>query len=66
MKNNPNQVCWYLQKVELTDNDAHGYKNFQEFLDKQQYSRNGILRYERIFGRHFVSTGGKETTEVPC
>ena len=41
-----------------------GYKTFQEFLDSQQYSRAGILRYEKIFGRHFVSTGGKETTEV--
>ncbi len=34
------------------------------FLDAGQYSKNGILRYERIFGRTFVSTGGLETTEV--
>ena len=35
-----------------------------EFLDDGQYSRNGILRYERIFGDTFVSTGGVETTKV--
>ena len=35
-----------------------------EFLNDGQYKRNGILRYEKVFGRTFVSTGGKETTEV--
>jgi hypothetical protein len=35
-----------------------------EFLDHGQYSRNGILRYERIFGKTFVSTGGVQTTKV--
>ena len=34
-----------------------------EFLDDGQYSRNGILRYERIFGDTFVSTGGLDTTK---
>ena len=38
--------------------------NFRAFLDGVQYSRNGILRYERIFGPGFVSTGGVETTKV--
>ena len=28
-----------------------------------QYTRTGILRYERIFGDGYVSTGGPETTE---
>lgn len=37
---------------------------FQQFLDENQYSSNSILRYEKIFGRGFVSTGGLETTEV--
>ena len=37
---------------------------FQQFLDKNQYSSNSILRYEKIFGRGFVSTGGLETTKV--
>ncbi len=41
-----------------------GFRTFQEFLDTYQYSNNGILIYERICGRHFVSTGGLETTQV--
>merc|ERR1712176_1066618 len=39
---------------------------FQKFLDQQQYSRNGILRYEKIFGEDFVSTGGVTTTKDFC
>ena len=31
-----------------------------------QYSRNSILRYEKIFGHGYVSTGGHETTEYLC
>ena len=31
-----------------------------------QYSRNGILRYEKIFGDGYVSTGGPETTAYLC
>lgn len=38
--------------------------SFRAFLDTQQYSSNGIARYERIFGPGFVSTGGLETTKV--
>jgi len=34
----------------------------QMWLDQNQYSRKGILRYERIFGRTFVSVGGRTTT----
>jgi len=58
-----NQICFMAKKVKLAD-DYHGYKTFMEFLDSQQYSRNGILRYEKIFGHHFVSTGGVETTRA--
>lgn len=36
---------------------------FRNFLDTSQYNRTGILRYERIFGEGFVSTGGIETTK---
>jgi phosphoethanolamine N-methyltransferase len=31
-----------------------------------QYSRTGILRYEKIFGDGYVSTGGPETTTLLC
>ena len=37
---------------------------FRHFLDGQQYSTNSILRYEKIFGEGFVSTGGVQTTTV--
>ena len=40
--------------------------NFQKFLDEQQYNKNGILRYEMIFGETYVSTGGQETTTKFC
>ena len=29
-----------------------------------QYTRNGILRYEHVFGRGYVSTGGHTTTQA--
>lgn len=41
-----------------------GKTEFRHFLDNQQYQTNGILRYERIFGQGYVSTGGFETTKV--
>ncbi len=34
--------------------------------NRGQYSRTGILRYEKIFGHGYVSTGGHETTEYLC
>ena len=40
--------------------------NFQKFLDEQQYNKNGILRYEMIFGETYVSTGGQDTTTKFC
>ncbi|CAN6445806.1 unnamed protein product [Victoria cruziana] len=57
-KKNQNQICWIWQKVASTDD-----KDFQRFLDNVQYNSNGILRYERVFGEGFVSTGGIETTK---
>ncbi|PRQ15904.1 putative phosphoethanolamine N-methyltransferase [Rosa chinensis] len=57
-KKNQNQICWIWQKV-ASQND----RKFQQFLDNVQYKSNGILRYERVFGRGFVSTGGIETTK---
>ncbi|XP_041376534.1 phosphoethanolamine N-methyltransferase-like isoform X2 [Gigantopelta aegis] len=61
-KNNVNQVIWLMQKVKR-ETTTSGYKTFQEFLDNQQYSLTGILRYEQIFGKTFISTGGLETTK---
>ncbi|CAL9240548.1 unnamed protein product [Arabidopsis halleri] len=57
-KKNQNQICWLWQKVS-SDND----RGFQRFLDNVQYKSSGILRYERVFGEGFVSTGGLETTK---
>ncbi|KAL7178568.1 hypothetical protein ACSBR1_042006 [Camellia fascicularis] len=57
-KKNQNQICWTWQKV-CSEED----RGFQRFLDNVQYKCNGILRYERVFGPGFVSTGGIETTK---
>lgn len=37
---------------------------FQEFLDEVQYTLNGVKRYEWIFGATWLSTGGKQTTDI--
>uniref|UniRef100_A0A1D1XZA7 phosphoethanolamine N-methyltransferase n=1 Tax=Anthurium amnicola TaxID=1678845 RepID=A0A1D1XZA7_9ARAE len=52
-KKNQNQICWIWRKVNSTSD-----RGFQLFLDSVQYKSNGILRYERVFGEGFVSTGG--------
>ncbi|XP_037492766.1 phosphoethanolamine N-methyltransferase isoform X3 [Jatropha curcas] len=57
-KKNQNQICWLWQKVRSEDD-----KGFQRFLDTVQYKYSGIMRYERVFGHGFVSTGGFETTK---
>jgi len=43
--------------------DADSYDSFQAFLDGQQYTEEGIRRYEFIFGKTYVSTGGQSTTD---
>jgi phosphoethanolamine N-methyltransferase len=43
-----------------TPTASHSYDN------NGQYSRSGILRYEKIFGAGYVSTGGPETTAYLC
>uniref|UniRef100_A0A7N8Y8K9 phosphoethanolamine N-methyltransferase n=1 Tax=Mastacembelus armatus TaxID=205130 RepID=A0A7N8Y8K9_9TELE len=63
MKNNPNQVCWLLEKVPRSLNAQDGFSTFQQFLDNQQYTSRGILRYEKMFGTGYVSTGGPSTTK---
>uniref|UniRef100_A0A3Q3JGT8 phosphoethanolamine N-methyltransferase n=1 Tax=Monopterus albus TaxID=43700 RepID=A0A3Q3JGT8_MONAL len=64
MKSNPNQICWLLEKTPRSLNAQNGFSTFQKFLDNQQYTRRGILRYEKIFGVGYVSTGGPSTTKV--
>jgi len=42
---------------------SDSYDSFQAFLDGSQYTLDGIRRYEFIFGKTYVSTGGHATTE---
>ena len=65
MKKNQNQICWLLEKVPRSQVTPGGFLTFQQFLDNKQYTRRGILRYEKMFGAGFVSTGGLSTTKVP-
>jgi phosphoethanolamine N-methyltransferase len=53
-------VSFLFQKARLED--FHGFKTLREFMDHKQYSRRGVLTYEKIFGDGFVSTGGLTTT----
>lgn len=54
------QAFFLFEKKKLVNH--HGFKSLQEFMDHKQYSRNGVIRYEKIFGDGFVSTGGIDTT----
>ncbi|XP_029917783.1 phosphoethanolamine N-methyltransferase 3-like isoform X2 [Myripristis murdjan] len=63
MKNNQNQICWLLEKVSRSSATQGGFTTFQQFLDNQQYTRRGILHYEKMFGAGYVSTGGPSTTK---
>ena len=56
------EVVWQYKKVSA-DNPE---KKLQEFLDAQQYTRKGILKYEKVFGHRYVSTGGEQTTMEFC
>jgi hypothetical protein len=44
LQNNPNQISWQYVKVEVPKDD----ERFQKFLDRSQYTREGILRYEAV------------------
>ncbi|GIX72831.1 phosphoethanolamine N-methyltransferase [Caerostris extrusa] len=59
-KNNSYQIYFLAKKA---DKRMDSKDNFQSFLDKKQYSRQGVRRYEWIFGKTFLSTGGMSTTE---
>ncbi len=55
-----NLVSFLFTRIKLEN--FHGFKTLKEFMDHKQYTRNGVLRYEKIFGAGFVSTGGIDTT----
>lgn len=59
MKVAPRSVLLLLQ-VERSESDVD---DFRHFLDGSQYQMQGILRYERMFGHGFVSTGGRQSTK---
>ena len=62
-KRNQNQVAWLLRKPDAnTQNDATIDVSFQQFLDTEQYTKEGVLAYEAVFGDGYVSTGGAQTT----
>ena len=61
-KNNKNQYCWLWQKA--TRDESERYTQLQTFLDQNQYTTHGIKRYEKIYGKGFVSSGGQKLVEV--
>merc|ERR1719187_2311533 len=62
LKNNSGQVTWLYEKQVTEKKEPQEFQTFQEFLDKSQYSINGILRYEKIFGPEH--TKRQELTET--
>ncbi|KAJ0397192.1 hypothetical protein ATCC90586_007630 [Pythium insidiosum] len=61
IKKNNGQVCFTYVK-EVKEGTKESVATFQKFLDEQQYSNKSITRYEKIFGKGYVSTGGQSTT----
>lgn len=59
---NDNGKMSFLFIKNKTEN-YNGFKTLKEFMDNRQYTRNGVLRYEQIFGAGFISTGGLVTTQ---
>ena len=60
VKQNQNQVCWKWRKVSAPSATAN---DLRHFLDRKQYTNEGISKYQMIIGDGFVSPGGIETTE---
>ena len=50
----------------MPTNSHQDSAEFQNFLDTSQYTNKGLRRYEKIFGKYYVSTGGEETTAKFC
>jgi len=51
-----------MVKKDTEDILAKSKKN-QIWLDQNQYTRNGILRYEKIFGQTYIGPGGEDSTD---
>ena len=62
MKGNGNQVCFLFRKVRLEN--YHGFKTMKEFFDHKQYTTKSILRYEKIYGKGYITTGGSEQCQI--
>jgi phosphoethanolamine N-methyltransferase len=56
----------HLKSRDLMTNTQTASAARPKFDNQGQYSRTGILRYEMIFGEHYVSTGGPTTTADLC
>jgi len=50
----------------MSSNGNQDTAELQNFLDTSQYTNKGVTRYEKIFGKYYVSTGGEETTAKFC
>lgn len=65
--NTAEKSCWVFHLTErIVEDGRKDYTTFQQYLDQSRYSYTHILRYERIFGKDFVSTGGIGTTQEVC
>lgn len=64
VKKNPGQLWFLYEKVDKKSDQPieENSLTFQKFLDSHQYSEKSITRYEKIFGKGYVSTGGQSTT----
>lgn len=47
----------------LVETEINAREEKSQVLDATQYTRESILKYEKIFGKNFISTGGIESTQ---
>ncbi|MFO0950990.1 MAG: methyltransferase domain-containing protein [Isosphaeraceae bacterium] len=52
-----------MSSAQQTDTASGNSSAAPVYDNNGQYTRNGILRYEKIFGAGYISTGGPETTD---
>ena len=56
-------ICWLAKKVSSSGKASSSCKTRQKLFDMQVFTRNVILQYKAIFGRNFICTGAKVTTD---